>query len=58
MASLGGRPTATIKRFLPWLVTVAFFRESLDTTILKTAVLTNSEALGVMPLAIKSVLAS
>jgi hypothetical protein len=31
-------PTATVKRLLPWLVAVAFFMESLDTTILNTAV--------------------
>jgi EmrB/QacA subfamily drug resistance transporter len=46
------------KRFLPWLVAVAFFMESLDTTILNTAVPTISEALKVAPLSMKSVLAS
>jgi MFS family permease len=43
---------------LPWLVAVAFFMESLDTTILNTAVPVVSEALGVAPLSMKSVLAS
>ncbi len=47
-----------VKRLLPWLVAVAFFMESLDTTILNTAVPTISEALGVTPLSMKSVLAS
>src|SRR5450432_3159752 len=51
-------PTATLKRALPWLVAVAFFMESLDTTILNTAVPTISKALAVTPLNMKSVLAS
>src|SRR5580698_7680134 len=48
----------TSKRLLPWLVAVAFFMESLDTTILNTAVPTISAALNVAPLSMKSVLAS
>src|SRR5580693_5528873 len=51
-------PSAAAKRLLPWLVAVAFFMESLDTTILNTAVPTISSALGVAPLSMKSVLAS
>jgi EmrB/QacA subfamily drug resistance transporter len=43
---------------LPWLVAVAFFMESLDTTILNTAVPAISAALGVGPLSMKAVLAS
>jgi EmrB/QacA subfamily drug resistance transporter len=43
---------------LPWLVAVAFFMESLDTTILNTAVPAISAALHVSPLNMKSVLAS
>src|SRR3984893_5339414 len=46
------------KQLLPWLVAGAFFMESLDTTILNTAVPVVSEALGVAPLSMKSVLAS
>ncbi len=46
------------KRLLPWLVAMAFFMESLDTTILNTAVPTIAQALGVVPLSMKSVLAS
>jgi EmrB/QacA subfamily drug resistance transporter len=46
------------KRLLPWLVGVAFFMESLDTTILNTAVPAISSALGVAPLSMKAVLAS
>src|SRR5271156_6271903 len=46
------------KRLLPWLVAVALFMESLDTTILNTAVPAISAALHVAPLSMKSVLAS
>jgi EmrB/QacA subfamily drug resistance transporter len=46
------------KRLLPWLVAVAFFMESLDTTILNTAVPAIAAALNVAPLSMKSVLAS
>src|SRR6204780_693753 len=46
------------KRLLPWLVAVALFMESLDTTILNTAVPPISSALGVAPLSMKAVLAS
>ena len=51
-------PGTASKRLLPWLVAVAFFMESLDTTILNTAVPTISAALHVAPLSMKSVLAS
>jgi EmrB/QacA subfamily drug resistance transporter len=51
-------PSASSKRLLPWLVAVAFFMESLDTTILNTAVPAISEALKVTPLSMKAVLAS
>jgi len=46
------------KRLLPWLVAVAFFMESLDTTILNTAVPAISAGLHVAPLSMKAVLAS
>ena len=46
------------KRVVPWLVAIAFFMESLDTTILNTAVPTIAAALHVAPLSMKSVLAS
>lgn len=46
------------KRLLPWLVAVAFFMESLDTTILNTAVPAIAGALNVAPLSMKSVLSS
>jgi EmrB/QacA subfamily drug resistance transporter len=56
-----GAPTALAdasKRLLPWLIAVAFFMESLDTTILNTGVPTIAAALHVAPLSMKSVLAS
>jgi EmrB/QacA subfamily drug resistance transporter len=51
-------PDSSVKRLLPWMVAVAFLMESLDTTILNTAVPTVAEALGVVPLSMKSVLSS
>jgi MFS family permease len=43
---------------LPWLIAVAFFMQSLDTTTLNTAVPTIASALNVAPLSMKAVLAS
>jgi EmrB/QacA subfamily drug resistance transporter len=53
-------PTAenAVKRLLPWLVAVAFFMESLDTTILNTAIPTIAAAFKVAPLSMKSALTS
>jgi EmrB/QacA subfamily drug resistance transporter len=50
--------SGTAKRLLPWLVAVGFFMESLDTTILNTAVPAIAHALKVQPLNMKAVLAS
>src|SRR3982750_1879735 len=50
--------SATTKRLLPWLVAVAFFMQSLDTTILNTAVPAIAQAMDVTPLSMKSVLSS
>ena len=47
-----------IKKLLPWLIAIAFFMESLDATILNTAVPVMANALGVVPLSMKSVLSS
>jgi EmrB/QacA subfamily drug resistance transporter len=61
-AAESGPPPETVsesvKRLVPWLVAVAFFMESLDTTILNTAVPTMARALDVAPLSMKSVLTS
>ncbi|MCE0497567.1 MAG: DHA2 family efflux MFS transporter permease subunit [Methylacidiphilales bacterium] len=51
-------PGDSVKRFLPWLVAVAFFMQALDTTILNTAVPAIAKALAVAPLSMKAVLAS
>ncbi len=51
-------PQPISKRFLPWLVAIAFLMESLDTTVLNTAVPTMARALGEPELNMKSVLAS
>ena len=50
--------SSAVKSILPWLVAVAFFMESLDTTILNTAVPVISRSLGVSLLSMKAVLAS
>jgi len=57
-AALPAPPTERTKRLLPWLVAVAFFMQSLDTTILNTATPAIAEAMRVTPLDMKSVLAS
>jgi EmrB/QacA subfamily drug resistance transporter len=49
---------AASARLLPWLVAVAFFMQSLDTTILNTAVPSIARALEVAPLSMKAVLSS
>lgn len=51
-------PPPPPKALLPWIVAVAFLMESLDTTILNTAVPTVAAALGVVPLSMKAVLSS
>jgi EmrB/QacA subfamily drug resistance transporter len=51
-------PSDASLRLVPWLVAFAFFMESLDTTILNTAVPAIAAALKVAPLSMKSVLAS
>src|SRR6202789_188707 len=58
VAPLSQVPSEAAKRLLPWLVAVAFFMESLDTTILNTAVPAISAALHLTPLSMKAVLAS
>lgn len=52
------QPSRSVKQLLPWLVAVAFFMESLDTTILNTAVPTIAAAMQVAPLSMKAALTS
>jgi EmrB/QacA subfamily drug resistance transporter len=58
MTATPAAPSASAKKLLPWLVAVAFFMESLDTTILNTAVPAIAKALNIVPLSMKSVLSS
>ncbi len=58
MAGISAVKDDPIKRLLPWLVAVAFFLESLDTTNLNTAVPAIAAALQVAPLSMKAVLSS
>src|ERR1044072_9405385 len=51
-------PNHSTKRVLPWLVAIAVFMESLDTTILNTAVPAIASALQLAPLSMKAVLSS
>jgi EmrB/QacA subfamily drug resistance transporter len=51
-------PSASVKRVLPWLAAIAFFMESLDSTILGTAVPAIAAAIHVAPLSMKAVLTS
>src|SRR5215469_3411285 len=50
--------SSSTRNLLPWLVAVAFFMESLDTTILNTGVPVIAKALKVTALSMKAVLAS
>jgi len=58
VSSTPAAPSESVKQLLPWLVAVAFFMQSLDTTILNTAVPAIAKALAVAPLSMKAVLAS
>src|SRR5258708_7152665 len=58
IATPAAAPSGSVKRVLPWLVAVAFFMESLDTTILNTAVPTIAKALAIAPLSMKAVMSS
>lgn len=50
--------TATVKKYLPWLVATALFMEQLDATIVNTAVPSMAASLQVTPLSLKSVVTS
>ncbi|MEO7105683.1 MAG: DHA2 family efflux MFS transporter permease subunit [Rhodoferax sp.] len=50
--------TATVKRYLPWVVATTLFMEQLDSTIVNTAVPAMAESLKVSPLSLKGVVAS
>jgi len=46
------------RRYLPWVVAIVMFMETLDTTIVNTAVPSMAASLGVAPLSLKAVVAS
>jgi EmrB/QacA subfamily drug resistance transporter len=50
--------TTDAKRYLPWVVAIVLFMETLDTTIVNTAVPAMAESLRVAPLSLKAVVAS
>jgi EmrB/QacA subfamily drug resistance transporter len=50
--------SATVKRYLPWVVATALFMEQLDSTIVNTAVPTMAASLHVTPLSLKAVVTS
>ncbi|WP_395689139.1 MFS transporter [Caenimonas koreensis] len=47
-----------VKRYLPWVVATVLFMETLDTTIVNTAVPSIAASLGVEPLSLKAIVAS
>jgi len=49
---------ADARRFLPWVVAIVLFMETLDTTIVNTAVPSIAADLGVEPLSLKAVVAA
>ena len=49
---------AEAKRFLPWVVAIVMFMETLDTTIVNTAIPSMAASFGVAPLSLKAVVAS
>ena len=50
--------SATVKRYLPWVVATALFMEQLDSTIVNTAIPSMAASLGVAPLSLKAVVSS
>ncbi len=50
--------TASVKRWLPWVVASALFMEQLDSTIVNTAIPSMAVSLGVAPLSLKAVVTS
>ncbi|HEY0941628.1 MAG TPA: DHA2 family efflux MFS transporter permease subunit [Steroidobacter sp.] len=51
-------PSATVQRYLPWLVGIVLFMETLDSTIVNTAVPSMAVNLEVTPLSLKAIVAS
>lgn len=51
-------PSSAVQRYLPWLVGVVLFMETLDSTIVNTAVPTMARSLEVTPLSLKAIVTS
>lgn len=51
-------PSATTKRYLPWVVATALFMEQLDSTIVNTGIPAIAASLNVTPLSLKAVVTS
>ena len=51
-------PAVDTKRYLPWVVAIVLFMETLDTTIVNTAIPSMAASLHVDPLSLKAVVAS
>jgi EmrB/QacA subfamily drug resistance transporter len=50
--------SATVRRYLPWVVATALFMEQLDSTIVNTAIPAMAASLAVAPLSLKAVVTS
>jgi EmrB/QacA subfamily drug resistance transporter len=60
LSSRGAAPVAAAdaKRYLPWVVAIVMFMETLDTTIVNTAIPSMAASLQVQPFSLKAVVAS
>lgn len=55
---MSNAPSTAVQRYLPWLVGVVLFMETLDSTIVNTAVPTMARSLDVTPLSLKAIVTS
>lgn len=51
-------PSAAVQRYLPWLLAIVLFMETLDSTIVNTAVPAMAHSLDVTPLSLKAIVTS
>lgn len=55
---MSNAPSSAVQRYLPWLVGVVLFMETLDSTIVNTAVPSMAQSLEVTPLSLKAIVTS
>ena len=55
---MSNAPSTAVQRYLPWLVGVVLFMETLDSTIVNTAVPAMARSLDVTPLSLKAIVTS